>query len=59
MFEALLISIMNCTGACNTMTGAFIHALLNGHNELDAVKEGMGVALFSLQCEDRAIASTL
>lgn len=54
-FEATVIPSNNCTGAGDTLAGAFIHALLNGHNEEEAVKLGMEKAILSIQCEDRAI----
>jgi Uncharacterized enzyme involved in pigment biosynthesis len=54
-FEATVIPTNNCTGAGDTLAGAFIHALLNGHNEEEAVKLGMEKAILSIQCEDRAI----
>mmetsp|Transcript_15510 Transcript_15510/g.29260 ORF Transcript_15510/g.29260 Transcript_15510/m.29260 type:complete len:713 (-) Transcript_15510:33-2171(-) len=54
-FEASAIQSNNCTGAGDTLVGAFVHALLNGHNKEEAVKIGMEKAILSIQCEDRAI----
>lgn len=54
-FEATAIQSNNCTGAGDTLAGAFVHALLNGKNEEEAVKLGMEKAILSIQCEDRAI----
>lgn len=58
-FETSDISVMNCTGAGDTLAGAFIHALLNGCSEEEAIKVGMEKALLSLQCKDRAISPNL
>ena len=58
-FEAETITANNCTGAGDTLTGAFIHALLNGCSETEAVRIGMEKALLSLKCADRAISPDL
>ena len=58
-FEAKTIAMNNCTGAGDTLTGAFIHALLAGYGEAEAVMFGQEKALLSLKCDDRAISPEL
>mmetsp|Transcript_30356 Transcript_30356/g.30841 ORF Transcript_30356/g.30841 Transcript_30356/m.30841 type:complete len:134 (+) Transcript_30356:202-603(+) len=58
-FEVSFVELKNCTGAGDTLAGAFINALLNGCNQEDAVKIGMEKAVLSLNCEDCAISPHL
>eukprot|EP00558_Chaetoceros_sp_UNC1202_P004966 CAMPEP_0197248854 /NCGR_PEP_ID=MMETSP1429-20130617/43458_1 /TAXON_ID=49237 /ORGANISM="Chaetoceros sp., Strain UNC1202" /LENGTH=80 /DNA_ID=CAMNT_0042710215 /DNA_START=24 /DNA_END=266 /DNA_ORIENTATION=+ len=58
-FEAKTITMSNCTGAGDTLTGAFIHALLSGCGVVEAVRVGQEKALLSLKCDDRAISPEL
>lgn len=56
LFPADLIStIESSNGAGDTLCGAFIHALMNGANEKEAVRFGMRAAILSLQCAESAI----
>lgn len=57
--EAIPIKVNNCTGAGDTLAGAFIHSLLNGLDEEEAVKIGMEKAILSIKCEDRAISPNI
>lgn len=41
--------IQNCTGAGDTLCGAFIHSLLNGMSESDAVRSSIDAAILSIQ----------
>lgn len=58
-FEAETTLVNNCTGAGDTLAGAFVNALLNGYIEEDAVMIGMQKAVLSLRCEDSAISPCL
>lgn len=58
-FEVSFVELKNCTGAGDTLAGAFINALLNGCNQEDAVKIGMEKAVLSLNCEDCTISPHL
>jgi len=49
------IEMKNSTGAGDTLCGAFVHALLEGKGEDEAVQIGMDAAIKSLSCGDRAI----
>ena len=49
------IEMKNSTGAGDTLCGAFVHALLEGKDESEAVQIGMDAAIKSLSCGDRAI----
>lgn len=49
------IEMRNSTGAGDSLCGAFIHALLEGRDESEAVRLGMDTAIKSLSCSDRAI----
>jgi len=49
------IVMQNSTGAGDTLCGAFVHALLEGKDESEAVRLGMDAAIKSLSCGDRAI----
>ena len=49
------IETKNSTGAGDTLCGAFVHALLEGKDEAEAVQVGMDAAVKSLACGDRAI----
>jgi len=51
--------VENCTGAGDTFCGAFIHGLLQGKTESDAIDVGMNAALKSLQCENQTISPNL
>ena len=53
------VTVENCTGAGDTFCGAFIHALLQGKTESDAIDVGMNAALKSLQCENQTISPHL
>jgi pseudouridine-5'-phosphate glycosidase/sugar/nucleoside kinase (ribokinase family) len=53
------VTVENCTGAGDTFCGAFIHALLQGKTESDAIDVGMNAALKSLQCENQTISPNL
>ncbi len=55
VFPAEAISKVSSNGAGDTLCGAFIHALLNGADEKQAVRFGMKAAILSLQYEDGAI----
>ena len=58
-YEAETNLVNNCTGAGDTLAGAFVNALLNGYSEEDAVMIGMQKAVLSLRCEDSAISPCL
>lgn len=49
------IEMKNSTGAGDSLCGAFIHALLEGRDESEAVRLGMDAAIKSLSFCDRAI----
>jgi len=49
------IEMKNSTGAGDSLCGAFVHALLEGKGEAEAVRIGMDAAIKSLSCGDRAI----
>lgn len=51
--------VMNATGAGDSFTGAFVHALADGKTEVDAVSLGLEAASKSLACADRAVPPTL
>jgi len=53
------VQIENCTGAGDSLCGAFIHALLNGQDERSAVQFGIKAAILSLQCKHGAISKDL
>jgi pseudouridine-5'-phosphate glycosidase/sugar/nucleoside kinase (ribokinase family) len=53
------VLVQNATGAGDTLSGAFIHALLHGKSVSDAVEFGMKAATLSLQCPDKAISPRL
>ena len=53
------IDVRNSTGAGDTLCGAFVHALLEGEDEANAVRIGMDAAVQSLGCVDRAISPEL
>ena len=50
-----ITDIKSSNGAGDTLCAAFIHALLNGANEKQAVSYGMRAAILSLQCAESAI----
>jgi len=49
------IDVQNSTGAGDTLCGAFVGALLDGHDEVKAVKIGMNAALKSVMCPNKTI----
>jgi len=49
----------NFTGAGDTLCGAFVHALVDGFNEKEAVRFGMEAACISIRCNHRAISPLL
>jgi len=53
------INIHNSTGAGDTLSATFLHAILNGYDLETAVQFGMKAATTSLECKDRAISSKL
>ena len=53
------VKVKNCTGAGDTLCGAFVHALIQGKNESEAIHIGMNAALKSLLCENRTISPDL
>jgi len=53
------VTVENCTGTGDTFCGAFIHGLLQGKTESDAIDVGMNAALKSLQCENQTISPNL
>ena len=53
------VEVENCTGAGDTLCGAFIHALLEGKDVAAAVSLGIEAASMSLQCADQAISPQL
>jgi len=55
LFPAEVITKVSSNGAGDTLCGAFIHALLNGADEKQAIRFGMKAAILSLQYEDGAI----
>ena len=53
------VDVQNCTGAGDTLCGAFIHAILQGRSREDAVVWGMKAAAVSLRSSSRTIAPEL
>ncbi|CAB9507132.1 Pseudouridine-5'-phosphate glycosidase [Seminavis robusta] len=53
------VEVQNSTGAGDTLAGAFLHALLEGKDESEAVSWGMQAAALSLQSSDRTISPEL
>ena len=51
--------IRNCTGAGDSLVGAFAKAVLDGKDAYTALVFGMDAAIESLKCADRAIPTTL
>jgi pseudouridine-5'-phosphate glycosidase/sugar/nucleoside kinase (ribokinase family) len=51
--------IANATGAGDSLSGAVVHALLNGKSVPHAIAFGMQAAALSLQCADAAISPEL
>ena len=49
----------NCTGAGDTLCGAFVYALLQGKTESDAIRFGMEAALQSVLCESQTISPNI
>ena len=50
------VDVQNCTGAGDTLCGAFLHAMLQGRSREDAVVWGMKAAAMSLRSSGRTIA---
>ena len=53
------LKVLNATGAGDTLSGAFVHALLSGKTISDAIAFGMKAAVLSLQCNNKAISPLL
>jgi sugar/nucleoside kinase (ribokinase family) len=53
------LKVQNATGAGDTLSGAFIHALLDGKSISDSITFGMEAAALSLQCSNKAISPLL
>jgi pseudouridine-5'-phosphate glycosidase/sugar/nucleoside kinase (ribokinase family) len=53
------VAVGNATGAGDTLSGAFVHALVNGKSLSEAVSFGIHAATISLQCADKAISPEL
>ena len=53
------VVVVNSTGAGDSLCGGFLHALMAGKSELEAVHFGMEAAVLSLQCADRAVSLKL
>lgn len=53
------VDVEDCTGAGDTLCGAFIHAVLQGRSRRDAVVWGMKAAAMSLRSSGRTIAPEL
>ncbi len=53
------VKVQNTTGAGDSMCAGFLHALLQGRNENDAVLVGMKAAVLSLQSSETTIAPNL
>ena len=53
------IKVQNATGAGDTLSGAFIHALLRGKSISNSIEFGMKAAVLSLQCNNKAISPLL
>lgn len=53
------VDVQNCTGAGDSLCGAFLHALLQGKTPEDAVSIGMMAASLSLRSSDQTISSEL
>jgi len=58
-FKAKSTLVNNCTGAGDTLAGAFVSALLEGYTIEGAIELGMEKARLSLRCEDSAISPDL
>jgi pseudouridine-5'-phosphate glycosidase/sugar/nucleoside kinase (ribokinase family) len=58
-FDSPKVVTKNATGAGDTLCGAFLHSILNGIKEEDAMKFAIDAAIYSLQCADRAISPDL
>ena len=58
-FPADVVSVKSSNGAGDTLCGAFIHALLQGATEEEAIRFGMKASLLSLDCEEHAISPEL
>jgi len=53
------VNVQNCTGAGDTLCGAFLHAILQGRSKEDAVVWGMKAAAISLSSSERTISPDL
>jgi len=58
-FPADVVRVTSSNGAGDTLCGAFIHALLQGATEEEAVRFGMKAAASSLECDEHAISPEL
>ena len=54
-----VLDVKNATGAGDTLSGAFIHAILEGKTVAEAVSIGIEAATMSLEWSDSAIAPSL
>ena len=53
------VDVQNCTGAGDTLCGAFMKGLLDGNDEAGAIQIGMDAALKSLKCANHTISPDL
>ena len=53
------VIVHNATGAGDSLAGAFVHGLLEGMTESEAVLFGINAAVKSLECPDRAVSPDL
>lgn len=53
------LEVHNATGAGDTLTGAFVHALISGKSISESIIFGMKAAVMSLQCNTKAISPLL
>jgi pseudouridine-5'-phosphate glycosidase/sugar/nucleoside kinase (ribokinase family) len=53
------LEVQNATGAGDTLSGAFVHALLGGKSIPECIAFGMEAAVLSLQCSNKAISPLL
>lgn len=53
------VAVKNASGAGDTLSGAFVHALLIGKTITEAISIGIEAASMSLQCSDKTISPLL
>ena len=53
------VDVQNCTGAGDTLCGAFMKGLLDGNDEAHAIEIGMDASLKSLKCANQTISPDL